>query len=77
MLVFCLTNDKASFQEQRFDYEGISSKHIECSKAKKRQYLGLEAKIDKSKTTLFSQTFKVPENKAPLFFSFLASRPRY
>ena len=41
------------------------------------QYLGLEAKNDNSKTTLFSQTFEVPENKVPLFFSFFASRPRY
>ena len=32
------------------------------------QYLGLEAKNEKSKTTLFSQTFEVPENKVPLFF---------
>ena len=41
------------------------------------QYLGLEAKNEKSKTTLFSQTFEVPENKVPLFFAILASRPRY
>ena len=39
-------------------------------KSKKRQYLGLEAKIDKSKATLFYQTFKVPENKYPYFFHF-------
>ena len=31
----------------------------------------------KSKTTLFSPTFKVQENKVPLFFSFLASMMRY
>ena len=29
------------------------------------QYLGLEAKIEKSKTTLLSQTFEVAENKVP------------
>ena len=32
------------------------------------QYLGLEAKIEKSKTTLFSQTFEVAEKK--VFFQF-------
>ena len=42
-----------------------------------RQYLGLEAKKEKSKTTLFSQTIVVGENKVSSFFSFLASRPRY
>ena len=41
------------------------------------QYLSLEAKMEQSKTTLFSQTFKVAEAKVPLFFSFLASRLRY
>ena len=46
-------------------------------KSTDRQYLGLEAEIDKTKTTLYSQTFKVAENKVPLFFSFLASRPIY
>ena len=46
-------------------------------KSKNRQYLGLKAKNEKSKSTLFSQTFKVSENNVPLFFSFLASRPRY
>ena len=35
------------------------------------QYLGLEAKNEKSKTTLFSQTFEVPESKVPLFFHVL------
>ena len=30
--------------------------------------------MEKSKTTSFSQTFEVAENKEPLFFSFLASR---
>ena len=39
-------------------------------KSKNRQYLGLEAKNDKSKTTLYSQTFKVRENKVSLFFHF-------
>ena len=34
------------------------------------QYLGLEAKIGKSKTTLLSQTFEFAENKVPLFFHF-------
>ena len=32
------------------------------------QYLGLDAKMEKSKTTSFSQTFEVAENKEPLFF---------
>ena len=31
----------------------------------------MEAKNEKSKTTLFSQTFEVPESKVPLFFPFL------
>ena len=31
--------------------------------------------MEKSKTTLFSQTFEVAENKVPLFFSFLAEEP--
>ena len=39
------------------------------------KYLGLEVNMEKSKTTLFSQTFEVAVNKVPLFFSFLASRP--
>ena len=30
----------------------------------------MEAKIDKSTATLFSQTCKVPENKLSLFFYF-------
>ena len=58
-------NEKASFQEQIFSFEGISSKLF---KSKKRQYLRLEAKIDKIKTTSFSQTFKVPGNTVLLFF---------
>ena len=33
------------------------------------QYFGIEAKMEKSKTTLFSQTFEVAENNIPLFFS--------
>ena len=40
-------------------------------KSTKCQYLDLESKNDKSKITLFSQTFEVPENKVPLFFHFL------
>ena len=45
--------------------------------SKNHLYLGLEAKYDKSKTTLFSQTFKVSKDKVPSFFQFLASRLRY
>ena len=37
-------------------------------KSTKRPYLGLEAKMEKRKTTLFPQTFEVAENKVPLFF---------
>ena len=33
--------------------------------------------MKKNEGTLFSQTFEVPENKVPLFFSFFASWPRY
>ena len=40
-------------------------------------YLGSEAKIDKSKTTFLSQTFKVGENKVPLLLYILAYFPRY
>ena len=40
-------------------------------------YLGLWAKNQKTKGTFFSQTFKVEEEKVPLFFWFLAFRPRY
>ena len=68
MMVLYFKNDKASFQEQRISFKGISSKHTNCSKAKKNQYLGLEAKIDKSKDNIFSQTFKVQENQVRLFF---------
>ena len=37
------------------------------------QYIGLEAKNDKSKTTLFSQTFKVPK-KSTIIFSICFTR---
>ena len=37
-------------------------------KSTNRPYLGLEAKMEKSKTTLFPQTFEVAKNKVPLFF---------
>ena len=37
-------------------------------KSKNHQYLGLETKNDQSKTTLFSQTFKVSKNKVPSSF---------
>ena len=40
-------------------------------------YLGLWAIIEKTEGTLSFWTFKVGENKVPLFFSFLARRPRY
>ena len=56
---------------------GDFSKTFKLLKSKNSQYLGLEAKNEKSKTTLFSPTFKVSENKVPSFSSFLASRPRY
>ena len=46
----------------------MTSREAIASRITNRQYLGLEAKIDKSKTTLLSQTFKVAENKVPLFF---------
>ena len=68
MFVLYFKDVKASFQEQRFEFEGISSKYMDCSKGNKRQYLGLEAKMDKCKTTLFSQSFEVPCIKVPLFF---------
>ena len=61
-------NDKSQFpgteiclQKDFFQTHGLF-------KSKKRQHFGFEAKIDKSKTTLFSQTFKVPGNTVPLFF---------
>ena len=41
------------------------------------QYLNLEAKMEKSKTNLFSKTLEDSENKVALFFSSLAFRPRY
>jgi len=55
----------------RWFYPNMLLKSTNC------QYLGLKAKNKKSKTTLFSKTFEVPENKVQNFFSFLASRPRY
>ena len=39
-------------------------------KSTNRQYLGLEAKNEKNKGTLFSRTLKVRENKVVLLFSF-------
>ena len=42
-----------------------------------RQYLGLEAKNDENKGTLFSWTLKVGESKVVLLFLFLASMQRY
>ena len=40
-------------------------------------YLSLRAKIDKTKGTIFSWTFLVGDDNMPLFFSFLASWPKY
>ena len=44
---------------------------------KKCPYLSPWAENEKNKDTLFSQTFKIEENKVALFFSFLAQDPRY
>ena len=44
---------------------------------KKCPYLSPWAENEKNKDTLFSQTFKIEENKVALFFSFLAQGPRY
>ena len=63
MTVDYFKNDKVNFQEQRFSSEGISSKHINCSKAK--NFLGLEAKINESKTTLFPPTLNFEKIKYP------------
>ena len=40
------------------------------SEARKHQFLGLETKIDKIKTTLCSQAFKVQDNKVPFILIF-------
>ena len=47
------------------------------TKFRKGLYLGLRAKIEKTKGPLFSQTLKVEGNKVSLVFSILAQRPRY
>ena len=46
-------------------------------KRRKRLNLSSWAKIEKTKDTLFSSTFKVRENKEPLVFSILAQGLRY
>ena len=75
MLVLYFKNDKSRFQEQRFSLEGIFFRRL--LKSKNCKNLILAAKNDKSKTTLFSETFEHSENKVPLFLSFLASIRRY
>ena len=54
-------------QASRIFLTGDFIQAFKLLKSKNQQYLGLKAKNDKSKTTLFSQTFKVPESKVPLF----------
>ena len=46
---------------------GNFSKICKLVKSTHCQYLDMEAKNEKIKTTLFSQTFEVPESKVPLF----------
>ena len=43
----------------------------------KQLYLGLWASNKKNKTTLFTETFKVGENKVVLFLGFKAPRQSY
>ena len=43
---------------------------MNTGKKTNRQYLDLEAKMEKSKTILFSQTCEVAENKVHYFFHF-------
>ena len=61
--VLYFKSDEVSFQDQGFTLEGISTKHIDCLKAKIVNIIALRPK-----------TIKV---RPLLFFSFLASRPRY
>ena len=77
MSVLYFKNDYANFWGEKLSKQGILAQTCRLVKSINRQYLSLEAKNDKSKTTLFSQTFKVPENKVPLLFSFSASELRY
>ena len=55
-----LKNDEANFWGEKFPKQGILAKRVSIN----HQYFGLEAKMEKRMTTLFSQTFEVP-----LFFS--------
>ena len=75
MLVIYFRNDSAILrkQEQGYSLQVISAKLGILVNFTNHQYLGLETKIDKSKTTLFSQTFENAVNKQPLFLAF---RPR-
>ena len=77
MLVVYFRNDNADFREQGFSLQMISATHEDWSKSTNSQYHCLKAKIEKSKTTIFSQTFEVADSKVPLFSSFLASKPSY
>jgi len=70
MLVLYLNNNKASFQEQRFDFEGISSKHIDCSKAKNVNILAWRPKMIKLRPLYFLKLLKFQTIKYPYFLIF-------
>ena len=63
MLVIYFENGSAIIREQGLYFKVITTK---CDyllvKSTNLQYVGLEAKMEKSKTTLFPQTFEVAEN---------------
>ena len=54
-----------------------SSMIMICKKTRKYLYLGNLSPKWKNNSTLFPSTFKVEENKVPLFFHFESKRPRY
>ena len=61
---FTLNNENTSFRDHEFYLHVIPAKYV-LVKSSNRQYLCIEAENEKSKTTLSSQTFEVPENQVP------------
>ena len=77
MLVVYFKDDGAILRKHGFSLLVTSAKYEDSSKSQIDNISAKRENNEKIKTTLFSQTFEVPESKVLLFFSFLASRPSY
>ena len=60
LLLYFKTDKASSFRDQRLSLEVIFCGLVKSTNPK---YLDLQAKNEKSETTLFSETLKVPEIK--------------